>query len=100
MKDVLALLIDGRVVRHFVTIPEGWSSAQAVDILMNEDDPDRHGRGVPEEGSLWPETYEVTRGETRASVIARMQRAQQDEAWPNCGPGAARPAWSGRRRRP
>ena len=37
LRAVLKLLTDGRVVRHYVTIPEGWSSAQAVDILMKED---------------------------------------------------------------
>lgn len=88
VKDVLALLTNGRVVRHFVTIPEGWSSAQAVDILMKEEVLTGTVE-VPEEGSLWPETYEVMRGETRASVIARMQRAQQEglaELWARRGP--------------
>jgi UPF0755 protein len=88
VKDVLALLTDGRVVRHFVTIPEGWSSAQAVDILLKEEVLTGTVE-VPEEGSLWPETYEVMRGETRASVIARMQRAQSKglaELWAQRGP--------------
>ena len=78
LRAVLRLLTDGRVVRHFVTIPEGWSSAQAVDILMKEAVLTGTVDEVPEEGSLWPETYEVSRGETRASVVARMQRAQTD----------------------
>ena len=88
VKDVLALLTSGRVVRHFVTIPEGWSSAQAVDILMNEEILTGTVE-VPDEGTLWPETYEVTRGETRASVIARMQRARDEglaELWAQRGP--------------
>ncbi|WGM31578.1 endolytic transglycosylase MltG [Brevundimonas sp. NIBR11] len=78
LKAVIALLTDGRVVRHFVTIPEGWSSAQAVDILNAE--PVLVGTidEIPEEGSLWADTYEVSRGETRASVIARMQRDAAD----------------------
>lgn len=71
---VVGLLVNGKVVRHYVTLPEGWSSAQAVDILMKQ--PVLTGEvEVPPEGSLWPETYEVTRGETRAAVVARMQRA-------------------------
>ena len=37
LRTVLSLLVDGRVVRHFVTLPEVWSSAQAVDILMKEE---------------------------------------------------------------
>jgi UPF0755 protein len=75
LKSVIRLLTDGRVVRHFVTIPEGWSSAQAVDILNAEPILTGTIDEVPEEGSLWAETYEVARGETRAAVIARMQRA-------------------------
>ncbi len=83
LREVIRMLTDGRVVRHFVTIPEGWSSAQAVDILMRE--PVLVGTvETPDEGSLWPETYEVTRGETRASLVARMQRAHDEnlaELW-------------------
>nr|WP_309629186.1 endolytic transglycosylase MltG [Brevundimonas sp.] len=78
LKAVLGLLTDGRVVRHFVTIPEGWSSAQAVDILNGEAILTGTIDEVPEEGSLWADTYEISRGETRASVIARMQRDAAD----------------------
>ncbi len=90
LRAVLRLLTDGRVVRHFVTIPEGWSSAQAVDILMQEPVLTGAVEATPEEGSLWPETYEVARGETRAAVIARMQRAQTDNLarmWAARAPG-------------
>ena len=79
LNAVIALLVDGKVVRHFVTLPEGWSSAQAVDILMKEPVLVGEVEEVPEEGTLWPETYEIARGETRASVLARMRRAH-DEA--------------------
>lgn len=78
LRSVVRKLTSGDVVRHFVTLPEGRSSIQAVDIL----DANQVLTGeveVPPEGSLWPETYEVTRGETRAEVIARM-RAARDEA--------------------
>jgi UPF0755 protein len=78
LRAVLRLLTDGRVVRHYVTIPEGWSSAQAVDILNKEAVLTGAVDTVPAEGSLWPETYEVSRGETRASVVLRMQRAMTE----------------------
>ncbi|MEQ7155334.1 endolytic transglycosylase MltG [Brevundimonas aurifodinae] len=84
LKTVIGLLTDGRVVRHFVTIPEGWSSAQAVDILNAEPVLTGTIDEIPEEGSLWAETYEVTRGETRQAVVARMQRAAEEnlaELW-------------------
>jgi len=83
LATVVGLLVDGKAVRHYVTLPEGWSSAQAVDILMKQ--PVLTGEvEVPAEGSLWPDTYEVSRGETRASVVARMQRAAKtklDALW-------------------
>ncbi|MBU2417489.1 MAG: endolytic transglycosylase MltG [Alphaproteobacteria bacterium] len=78
LRSVLALLVDGKVVRHYVTLPEGWSSAQAVDILMAQPILTGEIPDTPEEGSLWPDTYEIARGDTRASVIARMTTAQAD----------------------
>ena len=78
LRSVIRLLVEGRVVRHFVTIPEGWSSAQAVDILNAEPILTGTIDEIPEEGSLWADTYEVSRGETRAAVIGRMQRAASE----------------------
>ncbi len=78
LRSVLVLLVEGKVVRHYVTLPEGWSSLQAVDILMRQPLLTGEIVNTPEEGSLWPDTYEISRGETRASVIARMSRAQAD----------------------
>ena len=91
LRSVLTLLVSGKVVRHYVTLPEGWSSAQAVDILMRQPILDGAVDAVPEEGSLWPDTYEISRGETRASVIARMQRAHDDNMarlWATRGPNS------------
>ena len=78
LAGVLNLLVEGRVVRHFVTLPEGWSSLQAVDILNNEAVLTGAVAETPEEGTLWPDTYEVSRGDTRQSVIDRMQRAASE----------------------
>lgn len=78
LSTVIRTLTEGRVVRHFVTLPEGWSSAQAIDILMAEKLLSGEVPAVPAEGSLWPETYEISRGETRQSVIRRMQLAADE----------------------
>ncbi|WP_295705314.1 endolytic transglycosylase MltG [uncultured Brevundimonas sp.] len=90
LRGVIRMLAEGRGVRHFVTLPEGWSSAQAVDILNGEAVLTGAVGASPEEGSLWPDTYEVARGETRQAVIARMQRAARDnqaELWAARSPG-------------
>jgi UPF0755 protein len=78
LRSVIVLLVEGRVVRHYVTLPEGWSSAQAVDILNRQPILIGTVDETPEEGSLWPDTYEVSRGETRNAVIARMRRARDE----------------------
>lgn len=91
LSGVVRLLVDGRVVRHFVTLPEGWSSAQAVDILMAEPILTGEVAEVPEEGTLWPETYEITRGESRESVLRRMQLAHERNLarlWAQRGPNS------------
>lgn len=91
LSGVIALLVDGKVVRRFVTLPEGWSSAQAVDILNAETLLTGAIETTPDEGSLWPETYEISRGATRQSVIDRMRRARDDNLarlWAQRGPGS------------
>ncbi|MDP3657310.1 MAG: endolytic transglycosylase MltG [Brevundimonas sp.] len=89
LRSVLVLLVEGRVVRHYVTLPEGWSSAQAVDILMNQPILVGAVEATPDEGTLWPETYEISRGETRASVLTRMRTARDQNLarlWAARGP--------------
>jgi len=75
LAEVLDAVRKGDVVRWFVTVPEGRSSVQVIDILNAS--PVLVGTAeVPAEGSLLPDTYEVTRGDTRASVVKRMQQAR------------------------
>lgn len=81
----------GEVIRRFVTIPEGMPSIMVWERLMAE--PLLTGEiPVPEEGSVLPESYDFERGESRASVLARMQQAMQrtiGELWPKRAPGIA-----------
>jgi len=89
LRSVLVLLVEGRVVRHYVTLPEGWSSAQAVEILNKQAILTGTIDAIPAEASLWPDTYEISRGETRASVIGRMRRARDENLarlWAARGP--------------
>lgn len=72
--DILKLLQGGRTLQRFVTIPEGLASVMARDVLMAT--PELKGAiPVPAEGSLLPDSYGYSRGETRASVVTRMQVA-------------------------
>jgi UPF0755 protein len=89
LRSVIVLLVEGKVVRHYVTLPEGWSSAQAVEILRRQPILTGDIPEIPEEGVLWPDTYEIARGDTRASVIARMIAAHEENLarlWANRSP--------------
>lgn len=82
--EVIQTLRSGDVVRHFFTLPEGRSVAQAIALLEAEAVLTGEISSPPPEGSLLPETYEITRGETRQSVIDRMQAAHDEvlaELW-------------------
>jgi UPF0755 protein len=71
---VIRRMRSGEVVHHRVTIPEGTTSRQAVDILMHVDVL-TGDIPTPPEGALLPETYDVVRGESRATVLQRMMDA-------------------------
>lgn len=89
MAAIIGDLKAGRVVRHYVTVPEGWTSAMAAQAVNAS--PVLTGFApTPPEGAILPETYEVQRGDDRARVIARMQQAQDkllDQLWEKRKPG-------------
>jgi UPF0755 protein len=88
---ILNLLQHGRPVQRLVTIPEGMPSVLVYERLMRI--PYLTGElVVPEEGSVLPNSYSFQRGEARAAVLARMQRAMRAELarlWPQRRPGIA-----------
>ena len=73
--QVIGRMRRGEIVHHHVTVPEGLTSQQAVDIL-NATDVLTGSAPTPPEGSLLPETYDVVRGEERAAVLQRMMDAR------------------------
>jgi UPF0755 protein len=89
MAQILADIRAGKVVRHLISVPEGWTSGMALDAVNAE--PVLTGTAEePPEGSLLPDTYEVQRGEDRAAVIARMRAARDTvvaELWAGRDPG-------------
>src|SRR5437870_1877141 len=77
LRDVIATIVEGKVVQHAVTIPEGLTSEQIVARLIDNDIFAGSVREMPREGTLLPETYKFPRGTTREQVIHRMQQAQK-----------------------
>ncbi len=77
LRDVIGTIVDGKVVQHSVTIPEGLTSEQIVARLSENDIFTGSIREMPREGTLLPETYKFPRGTPRDQVIQRMQREQK-----------------------
>src|ERR1700754_1451247 len=77
LRAVIATIVEGKVVQHSVTIPEGLTSEQIVARLTDNDIFSGSIREIPREGTLLPETYKFPRGTTRDQVIQRMQAAQR-----------------------
>src|SRR5450755_660150 len=77
LRDVIGTIVEGKVVQHAVTSPEGRTSEQIVARLSDNDIFSGSVREIPREGTLLPETYKFPRGTSRDQVIARMQQAQK-----------------------
>src|ERR1700738_4847645 len=77
LRDVIGTMVEGKVVQHAVTIPEGLTSEQIVARLSENDIFAGAVKENPREGTLLPETYKFPRGTTRDQVIARMQQTQK-----------------------
>ena len=76
--SVRDLLVAGRTVVRRLTVPEGLSTAAVLELVRSAgglvgEPPD------PGEGRLLPETYHYSYGDSRADLVARMQRGM-DEA--------------------
>src|SRR5947208_2183052 len=77
LRDVIGTIVEGKVVQHAITVPEGLTSEQIVARLSDNDVFSGSVREIPREGTLLPETYKFPRGTSREQVIQRMQQAQK-----------------------
>ena len=89
LASIISAIRKGLVVRHLITIPEGLTSRE-VGVILRDADFLTGPVAIPPEGALLPETYEVTRGESRASIIARISAARDKlltHLWATRAPG-------------
>jgi UPF0755 protein len=84
LRDVVDTIVEGKVVQHQITIPEGLTSEQVVARLLENTILSGNLKEIPREGTLLPDTYKFTRGYSRDQLIQRMQQAQRrivQESW-------------------
>jgi UPF0755 protein len=77
MADIAAILVAGKSIEHKLTAAEGLTSDMIYKIVKADPVLTGDAGPMPAEGTLLPETYLFIRGETRAHLLAKMARAQQ-----------------------
>ena len=75
MMQVMQILTSGKSILHSVTVPEGYTSYQIHQVLMDNDILTGPLDEIPAEGTLLPETYKFARGTTRKEMVKRMADA-------------------------
>ena len=83
-KLVMNILTDGQTVARRFVAPEGMTSKQIVDLMDKYLGLTGTVSAIPPEGSLLPETYNYSYGDTKESLIRRMENAMDktiQELW-------------------
>lgn len=83
-REIEDMLVNGRIMLHAVTIPEGLTSEQIAQRLKDNEFLQGSVKAVPQEGSLLPETYKIARGTSMSqflNIMAQMQKKQLEEIW-------------------
>lgn len=71
------LLRRGDTVVHRFTVAEGLTSKQVVALLRAEPALSGDIAAIPPEGTLLPETYHYSRGDSRSALLERMRAAME-----------------------
>jgi UPF0755 protein len=89
MEDILGQMVRGETIQHKMTVAEGLTSHQIVELLRASDILIGEIAEVPAEGTLAPDTYFIERNMSRAEILGRMAAAQAAalaEAWESRAP--------------
>lgn len=84
MQSLVELLESGKVVQRRLTVPEGMTTADAVEMVRKTEALSGELTVDVKEGDLLPETYFYSRDDTRDGLVMRMKEAMDktlDEAW-------------------
>jgi UPF0755 protein len=84
MRAAVDLLQSGKTVVHRVTVPEGLTTAQVLELLDKAEGLYGEIETRPAEGTLLPETYHYSWGDNRQAVVDRMRSGMKkalDDSW-------------------
>lgn len=84
MQSLVELLQSGKVVQRRLTVPEGMTTAEVIELVRKTEALAGDITLDVKEGDLLPETYFYSRDDTRDGLLLRMKEAMDktlDEAW-------------------
>jgi len=90
MQALVDLLQSGKVVQRRLTVPEGTTTAEVIELVRKTEALTGDITLDLKEGDLLPETYFYSRDDTRDGLLMRMKEAMEktlDEAWRKRSPG-------------
>lgn len=91
-EEAMRIITEGKVVIHKLTVAEGLTVMQVLELVKEADFLAGPVTRKPAEGRLLPETWHMVRDELRDEVIARMEKAMAqtlDVLWMARAPGLA-----------
>jgi len=74
--DIIAILAEGEVAEHTVTIPEGWRAREIAALLTEKQIVSKEDflpLAIPKEGYLFPDTYRFPLGVTAEEIVTTMR---------------------------
>jgi UPF0755 protein len=77
-RAAMDLIVSGRTVVRRLTLPEGWTTAQALQLVDTAEGLEGAITVRPDEGALLPETYNYSWGDSRDAIVRRMTRAMEE----------------------
>jgi len=89
-EEAMRIIAEGKVVIHKLTVAEGLTVRQVLDLVREADFLSGPVTRKVSEGRLLPETWHMVRDEPRDEVIARMEKAMAqtlDVLWVARAPG-------------
>jgi UPF0755 protein len=95
LHEVLRQLREGRTVVHRLTLPEGLSVAEILALVNGDPALSGSVETAPAEGSLMPDTYNFSLGDSRGEMVGRMRKAMEHalaDAWAHRSPSVRLPS--------
>ena len=92
MDGAIALLARGETVKRKLTVAEGWTVSEVLALIRADEGLTGDLPAGVEEGSLLPETYFFSLGDSRAALIGRMRESMKTTLgalWDGRAPGLA-----------